>query len=152
MKSIVIAAIALISLNVMADISGLKKFKTDYCTIFSEGTVFRPNVWKSCCFDHDLRYWFGGTWEDELHADKVLRSCVSQKAGSFYGNMMYYGVRLGHQSPKKHPSHWGWGWIDQNREYYQKLSKFDRMQIKAALRLLGLDAEYIKSFIKQYSL
>jgi hypothetical protein len=128
----------------------LIKFKTDYCTGFPEGTFFRRNLWKSCCYDHDLRYWFGGTKQDEKTADIVLKQCVSKKAGSFYGNIMYYGVRTGHYSPIKHRFKWGWGWP--NRHAYKKLNSTEKKVILDSLNLLMLDQAYLEEFILRYNL
>lgn len=130
----------------------LKTFKTDYCTGFPEGTFSKPNLWKDCCYDHDLRYWFGGSKADELLADQNLGACVSRKTGSnFYGNLMYYAVRTGHYSPIKHSTKWGWGW-GANRSNYRELSNIEKEYIVNELELLDLDSEYLASFIQAYNL
>lgn len=129
---------------------GLKKFETDYCTGFSEGTIFRPNLWKSCCFDHDLRYWFGGSKGEENKADLVLKQCVAQKAGSFYSNIMYYAVRTGHYSPIKHRLKWGWGYA--SRDPYKKLTQEEKIHIWDELNKLDLDPQYLEKFNSTYNL
>ena len=109
-----------------------------------------PNLWKSCCFDHDLRYWFGGSSADMLKADIKLRSCVTQKAGSFYGNLMYYGVRAGHFSPVKNERKWSWGWNFERG--LNPLTSKEKQIINQALNSLDLDREYLEAFKRYYSL
>ncbi|MAZ47866.1 MAG: hypothetical protein CME65_04845 [Halobacteriovoraceae bacterium] len=130
--------------------TSLKNFESDYCTYFPEGTLEKPDLWKSCCFDHDLRYWFGGSSADMLMADNKLRNCVTQKAGSFYGNLMYYGVRAGHFSPVKNERKWSWGWNFERA--FKPLDPQEKKIINHALNELNLDREYLKAFKKFYSL
>lgn len=127
----------------------LKNFESDYCTYFPEGTILRPGVWQDCCFNHDLRYWFGGTQADMDKADLKLRSCVSKKAGSFYGNMMYYGVRAGHYSPIKNKRKWSWGWKTKRSG---ELSIEEKTVINKGLDALDLDEVFLKEFRVFYSL
>lgn len=129
----------------------LKSFETDYCTYFPEGTLENPDLWKSCCFDHDLRYWFGGSEAEMLLADQKLRSCVTAKAGSFYGNLMYYGVRAGHFSPVKNKRKWSWGWVDE-RPSNTPLQRSEKVIINSALDRLDLDQTYLREFKRFYSL
>jgi hypothetical protein len=129
---------------------GLKQFETDYCTGFPEGTFFQPNLWKSCCFDHDLRYWFGGSKNEEKKADLILKQCVAKKAGSFYSNIMYYAVRTGHYSPIKHRLKWGWGHT--SRSPYKNLSGEEKSHILDELSKLNLDSQYLETFISIYNL
>ncbi len=132
--------------------SDLKVFYTDYCTGFNEGTLSHPNLWKDCCFEHDLRYWFGGTKKDEDFADLQLKKCVKNKAGTFYANIMYYGVRVGHLSPIKHKTYWGWGWTPKSKEYYAPLTKDKIKIIKERIKQVELTDEYIQAFLRKYSL
>jgi hypothetical protein len=129
----------------------LKSFKTDYCTGFREGTFKKPNLWKECCFEHDLRYWFGGTKKQENFADTQLKNCVYVEAGPFYSNLMYYAVRAGHYSPIKHSTHWGWGWSDK-RKYYQSLNSEQKKIIAIEVYKLDLSDKYIQTFLKKYQL
>lgn len=139
--------LVLVAVNAKAE---LKSFETDYCTYFPEGTIFRPGVWKECCFNHDLRYWFGGSKKDMKKADLKLKSCVSRKAGSFYGNMMYYGVRAGHLSPIKNKRKWSWGW--KKKRSFAPLSEPEIRIINQNLDQLDLDPQFLKEFRAYYSL
>lgn len=151
-KLLAIFTVFFIYVNAMAsnNLSELEKFETDYCTLFVEGPPGNPNLWKSCCFDHDLRYWFGGTLKQRNKADFKLKQCVRKKAGSFYANMIYYGVRTGHYSPIKNKYKWGWGWIN-NRDN-SELSLDEKVYINEELRALNLDEDYLKEFLEFYNL
>lgn len=86
-----------------------KPFTSDYCTFFPNGTPSRPQLWRDCCFKHDQDYWLGGSSEEQLKSDIELKECVTQVAGDLYGFIIYWGVRIGHYSPIKHKTKWGWG-------------------------------------------
>ena len=130
--------------------NSLKTFVSDRCTYFPEGTLEKPNLWGQCCFDHDLRYWFGGSEEDMLKADIRLKNCVTARAGSFYGNLMYYGVRAGHFSPVKNEYKWSWGWSVPRTN--QPLNSQEKEVINSGLDNLNLDSAYIEAFKSFYSL
>lgn len=90
----------------------LNPFETDNCTMFVDGTKKDPQLWKDCCVIHDLRYWIGGSEQDQDLADDRLKLCVEKRAGSFIANLMYRAVRMGHYSPVKFKYQWNWGWIN----------------------------------------
>ena len=149
-KSILLLLL-LSSISFSVNASGsLKPFKTDFCTYFPEGTLENPNLWKQCCFDHDLRYWFGGSSEDMLLADSKLKTCVTARAGSFYGNLMYYGRRAGHFSPIKNEHKWSWGWSEERE--LSPLQSHEKAIINQELENLDLDQEYLEAFRRFYSL
>ncbi len=100
----------LVSVKAMAEVA-LKPFQTDGCTLFIDGTPSKPGLWRSCCVEHDLRYWFGGSSEDMDSADLRLKSCVKQIAGESIARTIYTGVRAGHYSPIKNKTAWNWGWV-----------------------------------------
>ncbi len=113
MKKYAILVFILFSYSSFAE--QLKPFVTDFCTLFIDGPPTEPNLWKHCCIEHDLHYWYGGTLKDQADADLKLKTCVEKSAGSFWANLIYSGVRAGHYSPIKNKYKWGWGW-DQVRE------------------------------------
>jgi hypothetical protein len=125
----------------------LLDFKTDNCTFFPEGTVSKPDVWKDCCVSHDLWYWVGGTSKEQDQADLDLKSCVTRKSSSFYGNLMYQGVRLGHLSPIKSEYRWSWGWAEESREF-QALTTDEKNKAKQLLRDIGKNQKLANDFIK----
>lgn len=130
--------------------SELKTFKTDGCTMFFDGTIRRPGVWRPCCFEHDLRYWFGGSKKQQKKSDLILKNCVRRKAGSFWANLMYYGIRAGHFSPIKNKYKWGWGW--ETPIGFRSLNSEEKKYIVKQLNQMDLDPEFLKRFLKQYEL
>lgn len=129
--------------------SRLLAFKTDLCTFFPEGTIDRPMLWADCCISHDLVYWIGGTSSQQDQADLELRNCVSSKANSFYADLMYRGVRLGHLSPIKSQYRWSWGWNEQAR-HYQGLSNREKSLAKQELIKSETKRLLIDKFTKLY--
>ncbi len=94
------------------DLSTLKPFRTDGCSMWPDGEV------RSCCVDHDKIYWRGGTWRQRLAADNKLFFCASRKvarrynslaAGICWGAMMWIGVRFGGTPFLPLPWRWGYG-------------------------------------------
>jgi hypothetical protein len=77
-------------------------FTTDGCTLFPDGE------WQSCCVDHDVTYWCGGSAETRAEADSQLRACVADKGGP--AGLMYPGVRAGGHPYVPAPWRWGYGW------------------------------------------
>ena len=82
----------------------LNKFKSDACTLFPSGS------WGHCCLAHDLEYWVGGTHKQRKQADKNLKTCAAEVAGSALGVILYLGVRLGGNADFPTPWKWGFGW------------------------------------------
>ncbi|MBS1970532.1 MAG: hypothetical protein JSU04_09495 [Bdellovibrionales bacterium] len=142
--------IFLFSYSALASEPHLRNFVTDYCTMFPEGTPQKPDLWKHCCFEHDLRYWFGGDSADLDFADESLRQCVKDVAGNFWANLMYKGVREGHSSPVKNQYHWSWGWDPERMD--SPLSEAEKTLIRKDLGNLGLDPAYVHDFIGKYHL
>jgi hypothetical protein len=128
--------------------ANLAPFETDYCTYFPEGTLSRPTLWAECCLYHDLKYWIGGTVEEQLASDLKLKSCVEEKANSFYAQMMYQGIRLGHHSPIKSKYRWGWGF---NKEgHFNSLTPTQKLLAKSLIEQTNLDPSLKELFIQEY--
>jgi len=126
----------------------LKSFESDGCTMFANGTISQPNLWKHCCFEHDLRYWFGGSNGDVDASDLELRACVKQVAGQSWANLIYNGVRAGHSSPVKSKYVWSWGW-DPVRDL-SPLSTEEIDYVRGELFKLPLDSNFRDEFIQKY--
>lgn len=89
----------------------IKPFTSDGCSLFPDGTIKDINLWCSCCINHDLAYWRGGTERERKEADQALRACVQEKIGnSALSNLMYSGVRMGGASIFPTWYRWGYGW------------------------------------------
>lgn len=125
--------------------NSLKPFRTDGCTMFVDGTPSKPALWRNCCVEHDIRYWFGGDQSDMDEADRRLRACVKGVAGTTWAKMIYLGVRTGHFSPVKNKTHWGWGWT-LSRENSSLLLP-EREYIIEEVRRLPYDFDFLENFI-----
>ncbi|MFQ5486322.1 MAG: hypothetical protein ACE5DO_13450 [Desulfobacterales bacterium] len=97
--------------------SGLRPFTSDGCTLFPDNSHISADDWCSCCFEHDMAYWRGGTKQEREAADLELKACVMEKTrNEALAALMYEGVRLG-GSPYFHNWYrWGYGW-DFDRKY-----------------------------------
>lgn len=131
-----------------ADVGKLKPFVTDGCTGFVDGPPGRSQLWRHCCFEHDLRYWFGGIDDDMDFADLQLKACVKDVAGSTWATLIYDGVRAGHRSPVKAKTHWSWGWRPTRGK--APLTAEEITYVEGEIRGLGLDPAYVETFIEKY--
>ena len=125
---------------------GLKPFVTDGCTLFIDGPPRRPNLWRHCCVEHDLRYWLGGNLNDRNIADLRLRSCVEAASSKKWGDIIYWGVKTGQRSPIKFGHRWNWGWL-----IARELITLNANEIQIAieeLRRLPIDQAFIEEFIE----
>ena len=124
----------------------LKPFFTDGCTMFIDGPRDQPELWRNCCVEHDLRFWFGGSAEDREVTDLRLKSCVEKVAGAYWANLIYYGVKTGQLSSIKSKTHWNWGW-KQKREY-GPLSAEEVSIVKSELEHMTVPEVDIPDFLK----
>jgi len=84
-------------------------------------------AWCSCCFEHDLDYWRGGTYEERESADSRLRDCVFEKTGNkALATLMYEGVRFGGNPYFYNWYRWGYGWSYDRK--YQVLTPDERQR------------------------
>jgi len=106
-----IISLMLISLVACSNGSGLQPFSSDGCSLFPDASVISESDWCSCCFEHDLQYWRGGTSEERESSDRALRDCVLQKTGNeALATAMYHGVRAGGSPYFYSWYRWGYGW------------------------------------------
>lgn len=126
--------------------NSLKTFETDGCTLFIDGPPRNSTLWRHCCVEHDLRYWFGGNVEDRNLADTRLKSCVESVAGTYWANIIYSGVKFGHLSPIKNKTRWNWGWREKRN--YTPLTNEEELYVIQELRRLPMNADFIETFIK----
>jgi hypothetical protein len=66
--------------------------------------------WQSCCVDHDMVYWCGGSSAARRLADEKFCSCIAAKGGGVTASIMYWGVRLGGHPWLPTYWRWGYGW------------------------------------------
>jgi len=95
----------------------LRSFGSDGCSLFPDASLITADDWCSCCFEHDLSYWRGGTYEERVAADSRLKACVLEKTGNpALATLMYEGVRFGGSPYFYNWYRWGYGW-NYDRKY-----------------------------------
>ena len=105
-----LAVLSVIAIACTSD-SGLSPFRSDGCSLFPDASAISKVDWCSCCFDHDLVYWRGGTREEREDADSRLKECVLAKTGNAaLATLMYEGVRIGGSPYFYNWYRWGYGW------------------------------------------
>jgi hypothetical protein len=91
--------------------SELRAFTSDGCSLFPDSSLISEKDWCSCCFEHDLAYWRGGTAAERENTDALLKDCVAEKSGNeTLAIMMHEGVRLGGSPYFYNWYRWGYGW------------------------------------------
>jgi len=127
------SAIFLFGLSVSAySEEAIAPFSTDGCSAFPDGTIEQNELWLSCCTEHDIAYWQGGTYEERISADQALESCVTEIGEPAIGALMHAGVRVGGTPYLPTLFRWGYGW-----EYprgYKALTAEEKEQIQVELK------------------
>ncbi len=91
--------------------TGLTPFASDGCSLFPDNSLINADDWCSCCFEHDLAYWRGGTSQERASADKTLEECVFEKTRNRpLAKLMFEGVRFGGSPYFYNWYRWGYGW------------------------------------------
>jgi hypothetical protein len=88
----------------------LAPFTTDGCSMWIDGPLNQPWLWRHCCVSHDRIYWIGGTATERRKSDQDLQKCITDVAGKFMGDSMYMGVMPGGSPYWVTPYRWGYGW------------------------------------------
>ena len=121
-----LAALSILLVGCSSD-DELHPFASDGCSLFPDASLISSDDWCSCCFQHDLAYWRGGTAEERKAADQQLRNCVLQKTGNqALATMMYDGVRVGGSPYFYNWYRWGYGWSYDRK--YQALTPEEKEQ------------------------
>jgi hypothetical protein len=135
----------LLSFSAFATEDKLWPMETDYCTLYPEGTRYRPELWKHCCLQHDLFFWAGGTRQDQLEDNYRFRDCVSKVSGYAHGKIVYLAITAAQYSPYKIPEKkYNNGW--RSRSPYQRLSVQDIDRIED--HILNGDYAFIPDWMK----
>lgn len=112
---------------------GIQPFRSDGCSLFPDGTFRDKNLWLSCCEEHDVAYWRGGTREEREQADLRLRDCILAKTGdAALADLVFEGVRGGGAPVFPTWYRWGYGWP--YGRGYQPLTPEETRQADAMLR------------------
>jgi hypothetical protein len=133
----ILIAIASVVISCSSE-SELRPFTSDGCSLFPDSSPINKKDWCSCCFEHDLSYWRGGTAEEREAADLLLRNCVQEKTDDeTFANLMYAGVRAGGSPYFYNWYRWGYGWG------YDR--KYQALTIEESKTADGLVEEYFAS-------
>ena len=73
----------------------LAPFTTDGCSMWIDGPLNQPWLWRHCCVAHDRIYWIGGSAAERHKSDQDLQKCIARVAGKLMGDSMYLGVMPG---------------------------------------------------------
>lgn len=106
-----LVTVNLVLLLSCSDQPGLSPFSSDGCSLFPDASLITEEDWCSCCYQHDIAYWRGGTAEERKSADVRLQACVFEKTGNkALARLMYEGVRFGGSPYFYNWYRWGYGW------------------------------------------
>jgi len=106
----------------------LKPFVSDGCSAFPDGTLSHKALWLSCCRQHDLNYWKGGTHQKRLASDNALEACVAKVGEPEIAKLMLLGVRVGGSPYLPTQFRWGYGWA--YPRLYGALSETELKQVE----------------------
>ena len=133
MYRIIIALLILILPGCNGDEKQISDFTSDGCSLFPDSSIILESDWCECCFEHDIAYWQGGTKEERLKADEVLRDCVKEKTGDEnLANVIFKGVRFGGSPYFYNWYRWGYGWSYDRK--YKKLTAEEKKQVEMKLK------------------
>ena len=125
------AAITLLAASCSPD-SGLRPFSSDGCSLFPDRSLINADDWCTCCFEHDILYWRGGTSEEREAADLELKKCVFEKTqNEALATLMYEGVHIGGSPYFYSWYRWGYGW-----DYERKYQALTQSEVELADALL----------------
>jgi len=110
----------------------LKAFTSDGCSAFPDGTIKQKQLWLSCCYQHDVSYWKGGTFDERKSADLALKECVADVGEPTIAALMLAGVRVGGTPYLPTSFRWGYGWP--YLRTYKPLSQAEHEQVKQSLK------------------
>ena len=115
----------------------LKPFTSDGCSAFPDGTFEQKELWLSCCTEHDIAYWKGGTYEQRLAADQELQQCVEKVGEPQIAALMMAGVRVGGTPYLPTSFRWGYGWP--YPKWYGELTPAELKQVNALSKALEVN-------------
>ena len=84
-----------------------RKFTSDACSLFPN-ELFGKDI-GTLCIEHDISYWAGGNALERKESDLKLRNDVNLIL-PVWGDIMYWGIRVGGSSLLPTPWRWGYGY------------------------------------------
>jgi len=129
---LLIAVFASVALASCVNEASLAPFSSDGCSLFPDRSGISGDDWCSCCFEHDIAYWKGGSEAERRRADEALRACVAGRTGSdTLAQAMFAGVQAGGSPHYLTWYRWGYGWS--YGRGYQLLSEDEAREADALL-------------------
>jgi hypothetical protein len=120
--------------------ANIKPFTSDGCSLFPDRNWIGKSDWLSCCFDHDVAYWQGGTEAQREQADHALKVCVTDKTNNEkFAELMYRGVRAGGSPYFYNWYRWGYGWSYSRK--YGALTKAEQLAVSEAFDQYNTDKQ-----------
>jgi hypothetical protein len=130
-KSLLIVMLVIITVACSSD-SGLSPLTSDGCSLFPDASLINNDDWCTCCEEHDIAYWQGGTEQQRERVDTALMRCVYKKTNDHVlANVMFEGVRFGGSPYFYSWYRWGYGWPYDRK--YQALTEDEKKQAQVLL-------------------
>lgn len=125
-KLITVLAAAAIGAQGVSGIAALPAPYADGCSggmsAFYRNVLGKPPAWEACCDSHDKVYERGGTSDQRMIADRILRQCVSASGHNLEAWTMWLAVRVGGQP--FFPFGWRWGYgRDYSASWWYELAR-----------------------------
>lgn len=118
---------------------GIKPFKSDGCSMFPNKITVLGGDWCSCCEEHDVAYWQGGTREQRDSADNCLLECVyAATLNDKLAHLMRRGVASGGSAFFPVWYRWGYGW--RYGRGYRPVSPAEKVMIQQQLDFYYLNS------------
>jgi hypothetical protein len=118
----------------------IKPFSSDGCSLFPDRNWIGESDWLSCCFEHDVAYWQGGTEAQREQADVALKVCVMDKTkNEKFSELMYRGVRAGGSPYFYNWYRWGYGWSYSRK--YGALNQAEQNAVSKAIEAYNTDKQ-----------
>ncbi len=130
-KPLLVVSWAFVAVACSSD-SGLSPFASDGCSLFPDASLINNDDWCTCCVEHDIAYWKGGSEQQREKVDTALMRCVYKKTNDHVlANVMFEGVRFGGSLYFYNWYCWGYGWPYDRK--YQALTEGEKKQAQALL-------------------
>lgn len=119
----------------------LRPFTSDGCSSSPDKLPFMNILsnYVSCCVDHDVAYWMGGTRQQKTAADDELEKCIAKKDLLKTSKVYKFFVQKFGGPDSSQTYRWGYGW--NYRRPYRELSSDENQQI---VSLYGVGLEKIR--------
>lgn len=102
-------------------------FTSDGCSAAPDAMFWQD--YGQCCESHDFAYWKGGTYEEKVYADSLLKECINDHI-PLLGDIFELGVSIGGSKYLTTAWKWGYGWVLDRP--YSPLTPSEKEKVAAA--------------------